>query len=206
MNVIFFSTVVFMQVACCSSAVCFSPAIMLVHRRSKITLEKERVRLDGRNHKTSPSSGALRGVWRPADEAAAHSAGVSVHRRQCGHRVRGHQRAIEDMVERTSTLGGPWHVIPANDKKYARLACIRIMTEILAARVDLRPPPLDERAVDEARAVLGLDPHALDDTTPTLAAGQVYPYSSRPGLGHADGRKGGGSRHTDARRAPAGPV
>jgi hypothetical protein len=46
-------------------------------------------------------------------------------------------------------------VIPANDKKYARIACIRIVTEILAANVDLSPPPLDERAIDEVKAVLG---------------------------------------------------
>ena len=91
-----------------------------------------------------------------------------------------YQQAIEDMVERTSTLGAPWHVIPANDKKHARLACLRIMTEVLAARVDLRPPPLDERAVDEARAVFGLEPHALDDTTPTASAGQGAPLLEPP--------------------------
>ena len=92
----------------------------------------------------------------------------------------GYQQAIEDMVERTSTLGAPWHVIPANDKKYARLACLRIVTEVLAARVDLRPPPLDERAIDEARAVFGLEPHALDDTTSTASAGQGAPLLEPP--------------------------
>ncbi len=79
---------------------------------------------------------------------------------------RDYERAIEDMVERTSTRGAPWHVIPANDKKHARLACLRAITEVLAAGVDLRPPPLDERAVDEAKAIFRLDAHALDDVVP----------------------------------------
>lgn len=91
-----------------------------------------------------------------------------------------YQQAIEDMVERTSTRGAPWHVIPANDKKYARLACLRIVTEILAARLDLRPPPLDERAVAEAKAVLGLEPADLDDAIATDSAGQLTPLLAPP--------------------------
>jgi polyphosphate kinase 2 (PPK2 family) len=81
-----------------------------------------------------------------------------------------YERAVEDMVERTSTLSAPWHVIPANHKLYARIACMRIVTEILAANVDLSPPPLDERAIDEVKAVLGLDPLALSDTVPARPA------------------------------------
>jgi hypothetical protein len=47
---------------------------------------------------------------------------------------------------------------------------MRIVTEILAANVDLSPPPLDERAIDEVKAVLGLDPLALSDTVPARPA------------------------------------
>jgi hypothetical protein len=75
-----------------------------------------------------------------------------------------YERAIEDMIDRTSTLGAPWHVVAGNDKRHARIACMRIVTKALAANVDLSPPPLDERAVDEVKAVLGLDPLALIDT------------------------------------------
>lgn len=75
-----------------------------------------------------------------------------------------YEQAVEEMVEKTSTVGAPWHVIPANDKKYARIACMRVVTKMLADKVDLSPPPLDERAVDEAKAVLGLDPLALTET------------------------------------------
>ena len=83
-----------------------------------------------------------------------------------------YQQAVEDMVERTSTRAAPWHVIPANDKKYARIACIRNVTEILAANVDLSPPPLDERAIDEVKAVLGLDPQAIAERAPAAPARQ----------------------------------
>jgi polyphosphate kinase 2 (PPK2 family) len=86
--------------------------------------------------------------------------------------------AIEDMVERTSTRSAPWHVIPANDKKYARLACLRIVTRALAANVDLSPPPLDARAAEEARAILGLDPLALDGP----ATAQATPARQRAPL------------------------
>jgi hypothetical protein len=84
------------------------------------------------------------------------------------------------MVERTSTQAAPWHVIPANDKKYARIACIRIVTETLAANVDLSPPPLDERAIDEVKAVLGLDPQALADDAPGAPARQRAPLLAPP--------------------------
>ena len=91
-----------------------------------------------------------------------------------------YQQAVEDMVERTSTQAAPWHVIPANDKKYARIACIRIVTETLAANVDLTPPPLDERAIDEVKAVLGLDPQALADDAPGAPARQRAPLLAPP--------------------------
>jgi polyphosphate kinase 2 (PPK2 family) len=77
-----------------------------------------------------------------------------------------YEQAIEDMIERTSTLAAPWHVVAGNDKRHARIACMRIVTRALAADVDLSPPPLDQRAVDEVKAVLGLDPLALVDPAP----------------------------------------
>src|SRR5208337_4221810 len=33
-----------------------------------------------------------------------------------------YEEAIEDMMEKTSTRRAPWHLIPANDKPYGRLA------------------------------------------------------------------------------------
>ena len=46
-------------------------------------------------------------------------------------RNRGHwkdyEAAIEDMVETTSSKRAPWHLVPANDKPFGRLAAFRII-------------------------------------------------------------------------------
>ena len=36
-----------------------------------------------------------------------------------------YERAIQDMFDRTHRPDAPWHVVPANDKKYARIAVLR---------------------------------------------------------------------------------
>ena len=64
------------------------------------------------------------------------------------------------MVRKTSTKAAPWHVIPANDKKYARLHCLQLITKALAKDVDLGPPPVDDQVRIEAKAMFGVDPLA----------------------------------------------
>jgi hypothetical protein len=66
-------------------------------------------------------------------------------------------QAIEDMVARTSTAQNPWHVIPANDKRYARLECLRTINRVLSDNVDLSPRPLDAQVIKEAIDALGID-------------------------------------------------
>ena len=39
--------------------------------------------------------------------------------------------AADEMFLRTSTESAPWHIIPAEDKKYARLEVIRIYRDAL---------------------------------------------------------------------------
>jgi polyphosphate kinase 2 (PPK2 family) len=72
-----------------------------------------------------------------------------------------YETAIEEMVERTSTETAPWQVVPAEDKKYARIRALELITEVLAKDVDLRPKPLDEEAKALARAVFGSLPKDL---------------------------------------------
>jgi polyphosphate kinase 2 (PPK2 family) len=72
-----------------------------------------------------------------------------------------YEKAIEDMVTRTSTARAPWHVIPANDKKFARIEALRLIAETFADGVDLGPRPLDEEAKSLARAVFGSLPKDL---------------------------------------------
>ena len=66
--------------------------------------------------------------------------------------------AIEDMLAETSTKTAPWHVVPANDKKYARIDAIKHICKRLSAGVDLAPRPMDEQTLAEARALFGYEP------------------------------------------------
>lgn len=67
------------------------------------------------------------------------------------------EEAVNDMFARTSWDGAPWHVIPANQKKFARIAAIRIILDELSAGVDLGPPPLPDDLLEVAQAHLSLD-------------------------------------------------
>ena len=42
-----------------------------------------------------------------------------------------YEAAIDEMLEKTSTVSAPWHIIESNDKKYARIKTLRIIVEAL---------------------------------------------------------------------------
>ena len=65
--------------------------------------------------------------------------------------------ASEEMFARTDTDAAPWHVIPANDKKYARIAALQTIADRLAADMDLAPASLAPEVERAAREVLGLE-------------------------------------------------
>ncbi len=65
--------------------------------------------------------------------------------------------ASEEMFERTDTDAAPWHLIPANDKKYARIAALQTVTDRLAEGIDLSPAQLAPDVERAARDVLGLE-------------------------------------------------
>ncbi|CCG04598.1 polyphosphate kinase 2 family protein [Blastococcus saxobsidens] len=54
--------------------------------------------------------------------------------------------AVEEMLERTSTPVAPWHVIPAEDKRWARVAVVRTVCEAVESALRARgidpDPPL----------------------------------------------------------------
>lgn len=54
-----------------------------------------------------------------------------------------YEEAANDMLARTNTLVAPWKVIPANCKRYARIAAMTEIADRLEAGVDLSPRPLD---------------------------------------------------------------
>jgi polyphosphate kinase 2 (PPK2 family) len=45
----------------------------------------------------------------------------------------GYELAVNEMVARTSTRHAPWHLIPANDKNFARVTVLRLAADALAA-------------------------------------------------------------------------
>jgi len=46
-----------------------------------------------------------------------------------------YEAAVDEMVRRTSTTHAPWQLIPANDKRYARVATLDILCDALEARL-----------------------------------------------------------------------
>jgi polyphosphate kinase 2 (PPK2 family) len=71
-------------------------------------------------------------------------------------RWKDYEEAIEDMMEKTSTDRAPWHLIPANNKPYGRLAALRIIADRLAKGVPLEPRPLDPKVAEAAERLLGV--------------------------------------------------
>jgi polyphosphate kinase 2 (PPK2 family) len=67
-----------------------------------------------------------------------------------------YETAIEDMMQKTSTHRAPWHLIPANDKAYGRLAALRIIADRLSKNVSLEPRPLDPSVLEAAERLLGI--------------------------------------------------
>jgi polyphosphate kinase 2 (PPK2 family) len=47
-----------------------------------------------------------------------------------------YQAAFVDMLDMTSMDYAPWTVVPANDKKYARIKALRTVSEALEAHID----------------------------------------------------------------------
>ncbi|GHG81402.1 polyphosphate kinase 2 family protein [Pseudodonghicola xiamenensis] len=72
-----------------------------------------------------------------------------------------HEAAANEMFARTSWDGAPWSIIPSNNKKYGRIAAMRIILEALSDGVDLSPPPVDERLLKIAERELTLDPELI---------------------------------------------
>lgn len=46
-----------------------------------------------------------------------------------------YEAAVHHMVEKTSTSHAPWHLIPANCKRYARIRCVDLLIEALENRL-----------------------------------------------------------------------
>jgi polyphosphate kinase 2 (PPK2 family) len=59
-------------------------------------------------------------------------------------RRRAYKRAVEDMVERTSTEWAPWYLVEADSKRFARVKVVETVNDVIEAgmrRHGIDPPP-----------------------------------------------------------------
>jgi hypothetical protein len=61
------------------------------------------------------------------------------------------------MMEKTSLKRARWHLVPANDKPYGRIAVFTILIEILGKGLSLTPRPLDTKVAEMAKQLFDLD-------------------------------------------------
>ena len=70
--------------------------------------------------------------------------------------------AIDEMFQKTSTDHAPWNIIPANDKKYARVAAMKAIVDCFGRDIDLSPPALDDSVIAEVRQHLDVKQSLID--------------------------------------------
>ncbi|WP_081531975.1 polyphosphate kinase 2 family protein [Rhodovulum sp. P5] len=68
-----------------------------------------------------------------------------------------YSEAIDEMFARTSTKAAPWHVIPANDKRHARISALRHIVQGLSDGLKIEPVVPDGRVLDAADRVLNVE-------------------------------------------------
>jgi polyphosphate kinase 2 (PPK2 family) len=71
-------------------------------------------------------------------------------------------KAVDEMFEKTSPPYAPWHLISANQKKFARIAAMTHIVEHLASDVVLGPPTLDEGTLIEAQKHFDIEESLLN--------------------------------------------
>lgn len=72
------------------------------------------------------------------------------------------EAAINDMFSETSTEIAPWTLIPANNKKYARIKAIQAIVSTLSKDVDLSPQHLDRETLEAANEHLDVEQSLID--------------------------------------------
>jgi AMP-polyphosphate phosphotransferase len=89
-----------------------------------------------------------------------------------------YQTAVEDMMEKTTTKYAPWHLVPANNKPYGRIAAFRILADRLGHNVSLEPRAIDPDLIEEAKRTLGLS--AADIKRAFRATKKKVRFTERP--------------------------
>ena len=88
-------------------------------------------------------------------------------------RWKDYEKAIEDMVEKTSTKRAPWHLVPANNKPFGRLAAFRIIADRLSKGVTLEPRALDPKVAEAAETAARHPAAARQPSRPLIGIRRV---------------------------------
>ncbi|ABY36973.1 MAG TPA: hypothetical protein DEF43_11925 [Chloroflexus aurantiacus] len=83
--------------------------------------------------------------------------------------------AVEEMLSRTDTAFAPWHIIPAADKRYARLTVLQIIVGALESRLGITASDR-EASLDDSG--LALRRYYLDLRTPVVATPRAAPVDA----------------------------
>jgi polyphosphate kinase 2 (PPK2 family) len=73
-----------------------------------------------------------------------------------------YMEAAEDMFARTDAPV-PWTILPANDKRHARIAALEMIVKVLSKGVNLDPPALSPEVIAAAQQHLGTLPSIVSD-------------------------------------------
>lgn len=71
-----------------------------------------------------------------------------------------YEKAVDKMLEKTSTRHAPWHVLPADNKYYARVEGLTLIADRMSEGLDLTPPELSPELRAEAARLGRSDPAA----------------------------------------------
>lgn len=69
--------------------------------------------------------------------------------------------AIDEMFDKTSTKVAPWQLIPANNKKFARIAALEHIVARLGEGISLEPPAMDETVIAAAKDHFEIEPELV---------------------------------------------
>jgi polyphosphate kinase 2 (PPK2 family) len=62
-----------------------------------------------------------------------------------------YERAVEDMLLKTSTLNAPWTIVEGNDKYWARVKALTTLVEVLSRELDYEPSDPLKKGAKKAR-------------------------------------------------------
>jgi PPK2 family polyphosphate:nucleotide phosphotransferase len=103
-----------------------------------------------------------------------------------------YQRAFNEMLSSTSTEWAPWHVIPADDKPFARVAAAAVLADTLI-RIDPRYPKVSTAAMEALQAAkVELEAEAPEGEAPDPVEIQLAEAAARKAAKRASGRRNNG--------------